>query len=305
MKVLITGAAGFIGSHLADSLLEAGVEVFGIDDLSNGLSSNLPGDFSLHVGSITEAKLVDRLVAEADCVVHLAARGSVPRSVESPDETFASNVEGTRVVLDAVRRKKTALVFASSSSVYGANTSLPKTEESWISPMSPYGASKAAGEALVTGYAHSYGFPFQVFRFFNVYGPRQRHDHPYAAVIPKFIHAIAAGETLRIYGDGAQIRDFTYVADLCRIVKSVVLDNRYSGRTMNLAFGSPRTVNDVITSLRELMPTSFEVNFAPPRDGEVRNSYSAPERLLEEFPDVTPTDWMTGLKACVDDIGQA
>jgi UDP-glucose 4-epimerase len=242
------------------------------------------------------------LITKADCVVHLAARGSVPRSVESPNETFASNVEGTRVVLNCVRKAKTPLIFASSSSVYGANTVLPKTEESWIAPMSPYGASKAAGEALVSGYAHSYGFPFQIFRFFNVYGPRQRHDHPYAAVIPKFIHAINAGEPLRIYGDGEQIRDFTYVHDLCRIVRSVIADNRYSGRTLNLAFGSPRTVNDVVRSLRELLPTPFEVTYAPPRNGEVRDSYSSPVRLLSNFSDVAPTKWLSGLQACIDDF---
>ena len=185
MHVVVTGGAGFIGTNLVRRLVERSHTVVALDDLSGGSIAGLPSEVQLVQGDIRDSDVVNSALDRADAVVHLAARGSVPRSVADPVAAFDVNANGTLSILECARRNGSAVVFASSSSVYGRNRENPKSEEMWVSPMSPYAASKLAAESLVGSYAESYGMNVLSFRFFNVFGPWQRPDHVYAAVVPK------------------------------------------------------------------------------------------------------------------------
>ena len=188
MKILVTGGAGFIGSNLSTKLVEDSHSVRIIDDLSTGLKKNVPAGAELIIGSILDRTLVDSVIKDCDVVVHLAARGSVPRSIKNPRETHDVNATGTQIILESAAEVGCHVIYSSSSSVYGLNALLPKDEEMVLKPTTPYAASKMAAEGLALSYANTYNFPVTVFRFFNVFGPRQRADHEYAAVIPKWIN---------------------------------------------------------------------------------------------------------------------
>ena len=219
MHVLITGGAGFIGSNLAELALKAGHRVTVVDDLSTGFADNLDG-LDVDVRREHDPRLGGarrRRMAGVDSVVHLAALGSVPRSIKDPFATHAANATGTLTVLEAARAAGVGhVVAASSSSVYGLNPALPKYEREWVRPLSPYAVTKFATEQYPLAYQQSYGMETLAFRFFNVFGPRQRAGHVYAAVIPTFIDALLRGEPLWINGDGSNSRDFTYVGTVCR-----------------------------------------------------------------------------------------
>ena len=217
MRVAVTGGAGFIGANLCRRLLATdGVDsVAVLDDLSNGLRSNLDGlDVSFVEGTILDDAALDTAFAGADAVVHLAALGSVPRSVANPVASHAANATGTLMVLEAARRHGDLhTIVSSSSSVYGSNPTLPKHEGLATRPISPYGASKLAAEGYTLAWGATYGLPVLAFRFFNVFGPLQAAGHVYAAVIPAFVDAALAGQPVTVHGDGTQSRDFTYVDD--------------------------------------------------------------------------------------------
>jgi UDP-glucose 4-epimerase len=304
MRLLVTGGAGFIGSHLVRAALaDPGfAEVTVLDDLSTGLRSNLDGaDVELVETSVLDDAALDRAVAGRDAVAHLAAVASVPRSLKDPLASHEANATGTLRVLEAARRHNVAhVLLASSSSVYGANPELPKHELAWTRPLSPYAVSKLATEAYALAYQSSFGLPTLAFRFFNVYGPGQRHDHPYAAVVPRFVHAALSGEPVVLHGDGRQSRDFTYVDTVCRVLLDALRRRVAHPQPVNLAFGARTDLHELLDVLEEVLGRPVARRHAPPRVGDIRHS-SADNRLLRRlFPQVSATALPEGLRATVD-----
>ncbi len=304
MKVVVTGGAGFIGSNLCRHLRASpGVgQVVVIDDLSTGRRENLEGvDVDLVEADIADTDVVDHCFGGAGCIVHLAARGSVPRSIADPVGTHTVNATGTVGVLEAARRAGDVhTIVASSSSVYGATATQPKTEDLPTRPMSPYAASKLATEWYALSYQHALSLPVLALRFFNVFGPRQPADHAYAAVIPRFVHAALSGSPLTVYGDGRQTRDFTYVDTVCQIITGAVIDKVSDPEPVNLAFGQPLDLLEVIAVLEELLEADLEVHHAEPRPGDVRHSRAASDRLTGLFPGTEPVPFRTGLERTIE-----
>jgi UDP-glucose 4-epimerase len=296
-RILITGGAGFIGSNLTKSLIGQGHSVAVLDDFSTGLASNLSGlDVEVFEGSITSQTLVEEAAMGVDAIVHLAARGSVPRSLRNPRATFDVNVEGTLNICEIARLKSIPLIFSSSSSVYGANTKNKKIENEWLSPLSPYAASKLSGEATVVAFGRSFGIKTAVFRLFNVYGPGQRPEHQYSAVIPKWIWASIREEELKVFGDGKTSRDFTYIENVVEILSKCVLENRYFDGVTNLAFGNPVTLLDVIEEISNVVP-ALKIHHYETRPGDIRNSDNGSTRLRELFPEVQPRSLQDGINS--------
>jgi UDP-glucose 4-epimerase len=291
MRVLVTGGAGFIGTNLVHRLLHLGHEPAVFDDFSTGLESNLAGmDIQVSHGSLDDAEAVAASVRGVDAVVHLGARGSVPRSVAYPIATHEVNATGTLNVLEAARAEGAYVVMSSSSSVYGANPLLPKVERTWTQPLSPYAASKLAGEGYMLGYQASYGMSTLVLRFFNVFGPWQRPDHDYAAVVPKWLWKMMTGQPIEVHGDGTQTRDFTYVDSVVDVLVDA-LERRVSlDSPVNLAFGKRVSLLEVLARMEALLGVVPEVQFAAARVGDVRNSENDPTLLRSVFPTVTPME---------------
>jgi UDP-glucose 4-epimerase len=304
VKVVVTGGAGFIGANLVRDLLAAERidEVAVVDDLSSGFRENLENvDVDLRVGSILDGDLLDELLQDADAVVHLAARPSVPRSIADPVATHEANVNGTVSVLEAVRRAGMLhVIVASSSSVYGANPTLPKSEELRTAPLSPYAVSKLATENYALAYGHCYELPVLAFRFFNVFGPLQSAKHAYAAAIPTFVDAALRGLPITVDGDGGQSRDFTFVGSLSAVIVDALTRKVTSDGPINLAFGSRRTILEVVAELEDLLGTELVREHRPARAGDVRHSQADQTRLEELFPDVEPVEFRAGLERTVD-----
>lgn len=304
MKVVVTGGAGFIGSNTCRALLQGPRvdEVVTIDDLSTGDRVNLEGvGVELVQGSILDPATLDGALAGADVVVHLAARPSVPRSVVDPLASHHANATGTVQVLEAARRAgKPRLLVASSSSVYGANSTLPKHEGLTPMPRSPYAASKLATEAYSLAYARSFDLEVLAFRFFNVYGPWQPAGHAYAAVIPAFVDAALAGRALVVYGDGRQTRDFTFVDTVTAVLCDAVTRHVTSETPVNLALGTRTDLLTVISLLESILGRRLQVQHCAPRAGDVRDSQADHTRLTELFPDLLPVDLETGLRRTVE-----
>lgn len=303
MKVLVTGGAGFIGSNLCRRLIaESAVdEVRVIDDLSTGHEENLHGlDVDFRRASILDPAALDSAVHGVDAVVHLAALGSVPRSIIDPASTHEANATGTlRVLQSAQAHGGSHVILASSSSVYGSNPALPKEESQLCMPVSPYAVSKLAAEQYAVAFARCYDLPVLPLRFFNVYGPRQRAGHVYAAVVPTFIDAALRGEALPVNGDGLQSRDFTFVGTVTEILTRAVLD-RTTGEPTNLAFGSRTTLVDLVAHLSELMETKLEIEWREPRAGDVRDSRADNSRLRGLFGEISPVSLDEGLRQSIE-----
>jgi UDP-glucose 4-epimerase len=302
MRVLVTGGAGFIGANLCRELTtRPGISrVVALDDLSTGRTENLRGTGAELVrASILDQDLLARLVRDADAVIHLAARPSVPRSLADPMASHNVNATGTMHVLEACRHASVHLVTASSSSVYGAVPHLPKHEELATRPLSPYGASKLATEAYALAYGFSFGLPVLAFRFFNVYGPLQPAGHAYAAVIPAFIDAALRGEPLIIHGDGGNTRDFTFVGTVTGVLADAVLRRVTSEEPVNLAFGTRVSVLELARRLATVLGTPVEMRHGPPRTGDIRDSQAADGRLRRLFPDAAAVPLETGLERTV------
>lgn len=296
MRIAITGGAGFIGSNLTAAALLEGHEVVILDDFSTGYRDNLTDGAVLVEGSILDATAVDEAFAGVDSVVHLAALGSVPRSIADPLASHAANATGTLGVLEGARRAGCGhVVAASSSSVYGLNPALPKSEREWVRPMSPYAVTKLATEQYTLAYQQSFGIDSLAFRFFNVYGPLQRAGHVYAAVIPIFIDALLRGDSLPINGDGSHSRDFTYVGTVCRIILDAVERRVSHPEPVNLAFGTNTTLLELVDRLEVTSGLSAEVVHRDARPGDVKHSQAHNAVLRSLFPDVEPVSLDQGL----------
>ncbi len=277
MHILITGGAGFIGSNLTRLALADGHEVSILDDLSTGYLSNLNGlKVDFHRASILDRPRLDAAMSEADAVVHLAALGSVPRSIEAPLASHHANATGTLNVLEAARAGGVGhLVAASSSSVYGLNPALPKNERAWVRPVSPYAVSKLATEQYVLAYQQSFGMDTLAFRLFNVYGPRQMPGHAYAAVIPTFLDALLRNRPLLVHGDGENSRDFTFVGVVVRLLLDAVTNKVAHPEPVNLAFGTNTTLTQLVKTIGQVTGRAPHVEHRDERPGDVRNSLIA------------------------------
>jgi UDP-glucose 4-epimerase len=276
-RVLVTGGGGFIGSNLVRALIERGDEVRVLDNFSTGNRANLEGvDVEVIEGELRSYERVHNAVRGTEVVFHLGALGSVPRSVQDPLTSSAVNVEGTLNVLLAARDEGVRrVVYSSSSSVYGPRRELPVTEDMPPDPISPYGVAKLAAERYCVSFSRVYeSFESVVVRYFNVFGPRQSPFSQYAAVIPLFVTAIDTGEPIVIYGDGEQRRDFTYVANVVDATIKAAEAAGANGRIFNVAASAPVTVNTVATAIGDVLGKPVEKTFAPPRVGDIRDSWA-------------------------------
>ncbi len=303
-RSLVTGGAGFIGSHLVEALVERGGEVVVLDDLSTGKRANLAavsGRIEFHEGSVSDPAAAARACAGVDVVYHQAALASVPRSVEAPLESHAACATGTLVMLDAARRAGARrFVYAASSSCYGDQPTASKRESDLPGPLSPYAAAKLAGEMYCLAFHRSYGLETVALRYFNVFGPRQDPQGAYAAVIPRFIAALLAGEPLTLYGDGGQSRDFTYVENVVRGNLLAAESPRAAGRVLNMANGRSYSLLDLIAALERLTGRSAVVRREPPRVGDVRDSL-ADITLARELLGYEPSvDFAEGLRRSLE-----
>jgi UDP-glucose 4-epimerase len=274
---LVTGGAGFIGSHIVTALVERGERVRVLDNLSTGKRDNLShlGDkVELIVGELVDRAAVERALQGVDVVFHQAALASVPRSIAAPLETNAACVTGTVNLLDAARKSGVKrVVYAGSSSIYGDRTAAAAKHETDLpDPVSPYAAAKAAGELYCQAFTAAFGLPTVTVRYFNVFGPRQDPKSEYAAVLPKFVVQMLAGERPTIFGDGKQSRDFTYVANIVagNLLAASVPDA--VGKTFNIACGEKLDLLDLVAAINRVLGTKLEPIFDPPRAGDVRDS---------------------------------
>lgn len=302
-KIVITGGAGFIGANLCRHLVAEGRdEVIALDDLSTGSRENLAGvDAELVVGSILDPDVLDDVMTGADAVVHLAARPSVPRSLQDPMASHEANATGTLAVLEACRRHAVGhAVVASSSSVYGANPQMPKSETVLPMPMSPYAVSKLATEQYALAWHHSFGLSTLAFRFFNVFGPLQSAGHAYAAVVPAFVEAALRGEPVTVHGDGKQSRDFTFVGTVCAVITEAIRTGLACDSPVNLAFGTRTDLIELLDLLGDILGVAVQRRHVDARIGDVRHSQADNSLLRSLLPGVEPMSLRDGLVATVD-----
>ena len=278
-RFLITGGAGFIGSNLAHALVARGESVRILDDFSTGRMQNLRGieeRIDIVRGDLRDPAAVARAVQGAEFILHQAALNSIPRSIKEPGPTNAVNVTGTLLLLEAARAAGVRrLVYASSSSVYGDTPGLPKTEDMPLAPKAPYGVSKLAAELYCRIYTPVFGLETVSLRYFNVFGPRQHPDSEYAAVIPRFLRRMVAGERPVIFGDGEQSRDFTPVDNVVAANLLAAESPRGMGEAVNVALGQASTLNQLVAWINEALGTSLAPIHEAPRPTDVRHSYAA------------------------------
>jgi nucleoside-diphosphate-sugar epimerase len=303
VTVVVTGGAGFIGSNLARSLVDAARPVRVVDDLSTGSEANLDGlDVEFLREDVRDLQAMRRALDGAEVVFHLAALPSVARSMADPLRTHSVNVDGTTsVLMAALQAGIRRVVYASSSSVYGDIPTLPKHEGMAPSPRSPYAAAKLAAEAYCQAFARAYGLETVSLRFFNVFGPAQDPSSPYAAVIPRFLARMLAGERPEIYGDGHQSRDFTFVENAMRAcLLAAAAGPEAAGEAMNVACGSRITLLDLVATLNDILGTDLQPTFAAPRPGDVRHSLASIEKASELLGYRPVMDVSSGLRATAE-----
>jgi nucleoside-diphosphate-sugar epimerase len=291
MRYLVTGGAGFIGSNTVDELVRRGHSVVVLDDLSSGKEENLAElrtKITLMKGNITDIEVVRKAMHEADYVMHLAARTSVPRSVKDPIETNKINIDGTLNVLVAARDAKVKRVmFAASSSAYGETATLPKVETMQPEPISPYGVTKFVGELYLQTFGRCYGLENVALRYFNIFGPRQDPSSPYSGVLAKFCTSFLEETQPVVFGDGEQTRDFTYVDNAVQANILACEAPNVSGKVFNIGTGGRISLNQVLKTLAEISGNRLEAKYDPPRDGDIRDS-QADISQAREYLDYDP-----------------
>jgi UDP-glucose 4-epimerase len=279
VHVLVTGGAGFIGSHLVDALVARGDSVRVLDDLFSGAADNVNQAADLVTGSVADESVVRAAVDGADLVLHQAAHRAVLRSVEDPLATDTANAHGTLTILKAAADAGVSrVVYASSSSVYGGAAQLPTPESTPTLPRSPYAVTKLVGEHYCRVFAELYGLETVALRYFNVFGPRQRPDSAYAAVIPLFVEALRTGEAPIVHGDGKQSRDFTYISDVVAANLAAVAApaEACSGRAYNIAAGESHSLLDLLSILQVILGVEVAPVHTEPRPGDVRHTRGDP-----------------------------
>ncbi len=297
MKILVTGGAGFIGSNLSHRLTARGHLVKVLDNLSNGSIENLDtSSVDFFEGDVLDKGMLEDISSDVDCVVHLAALGSVPRSIVNPESSLDVNFKGTFNVLEAARKTMAHVIFSSSSSVYGESKVLPRIENVAAEPRSPYAVSKLAAESLVSAYQLSYGIPTLSLRFFNVYGPRQSFGHPYAAAIPIFFESILRNKPIKVFGDGNQVRDFTYVDYVTEVIVSAIENRIQNPRPVNLGSSKMISINELISLICKVTNSNPKVEYLPERNGDIRNSYANTDLLTQIFPSLSPISIESGIE---------
>jgi UDP-glucose 4-epimerase len=325
-KIVVTGAAGFIGSHTCDFLLSQGHTVVGIDNFRTGRRENLAdaqrnARFRLVENDVAEPKVLTSLAAELspDAIIHLAALVSVPQSIEDPTLNFRLNAEATQRVIDAAREVRRLqlregerpaadplcfrVVFASSAAVYGNNSELPLTEQSETRPISPYGGAKLASEALLLGHAAAYGFTVRCLRYFNVFGPRQDPKSHYSGVISIFSDRLRAGIAPTIFGDGEQTRDFISVHDVARANAIAAMARNIPSGITNICTGIPTSLNRLATFLQNGVPSAPTPIRAAARLGDIRHSVGSPDRARLELGFTHEVSLQEGLSELMANTG--
>lgn len=276
MRYLVTGGAGFIGSNTVDELVQRGHSVVVLDDLSGGKEDNLAevrNKITIIKGSITDIEVVRKAMHEAEYVLHLGARTSVPRSVKDPLETNRINIEGTLNVLVAAKEMKVKrVVFAASSSAYGETPTLPKAETMQPQPISPYGVTKYVGELYGQAFLRCYGLETVSLRYFNIFGPRQDPSSPYSGVLAKFCTAFLEDTEPVVFGDGEQTRDFTFVDNAVHANLLACEAPNVAGKVFNVGCGDRISLNEVLQTLQKITGKTLETKYEPPRDGDIRDS---------------------------------
>ncbi|MCA9106502.1 MAG: SDR family oxidoreductase [Planctomycetales bacterium] len=301
---LVTGGAGFIGSHLAEALCESGHQVRVLDNLASGNLQNLEAirsEIQFFQGSVADPEIVAQAIKGAELVFHQAALASVPASVDNPVASHEACATGTVVVLDAARRAGVKrVVFAASSSCYGDQPTLAKRESDPLAPLSPYAAAKIASEFYLRAFHETYGLETVGLRYFNVFGPRQDPDSPYSAVIPIFMTRMLEGKSPIVYGDGQQSRDFTFVAN---VVQANILASSVpgvGGRIFNIANGASTTLMTLIDELNRLLEISIPAEHAPPRIGDVKDSMADITLARRDLGYDPRIDFRQGLERSID-----
>jgi nucleoside-diphosphate-sugar epimerase len=300
MRYLVTGGAGFIGSNTVDELVRRGHSVVVLDDLSSGKEDNLAeirNKITFIKGSITDIEVVRKAMHEAEYVLHLGARTSVPRSVKDPIETNKINIEGTLNVLVAAKELKVKrVVFAASSSAYGETPTLPKTETMQPQPISPYGVTKYVGELYGQTFGRCYGLENVSLRYFNIFGPRQDPSSPYSGVLAKFCTAFLENAPPLVFGDGEQTRDFTYVENAVQANLLACEAPNASGKVFNVGVGDRISLNEVLRELGKITGKTLEAKYEPPRDGDIRDSQADISQARENLGYDPQVTFAEGLK---------
>ncbi len=304
MKYLVTGGAGFIGSHIVRTLLEQGQEVKVLDNFSTGKRENI-ADFEKQIelieGDLLDASKVNEAVRGVDIIFHEAAFVSVPQSMDEPQNCFDVNVTGTSMLFDAARRAGVKrAVFATSAAVYGDSTETPLTEETPLRPLSPYAASKRVDEIYGQLYTTSFGLDVVALRYFNVYGPRQRPDSMYAAAVPIFIRRLLDGKGVTIYGDGGQTRDLINVRDVVRANLVASEHPAAPGQIFNICTGIETRIIDLVEVLQDLFPSAPAPTFAPVRSGDIYRSIGSPQKAADLIGFRAEVTLDQGLKEAVE-----
>ncbi len=304
MKYLVTGGAGFIGSHIVRTLLEQGMEVKILDNFSTGKRENI-ADFEKQIelieGDLRDASKVNEAVRGVDIIFHEAAFVSVPQSMGEPQNCFDVNVTGTSMLFDAARRAGVKrAVFATSAAVYGDSTEMPLTEETPLRPLSPYAASKRVDEIYGQLYTTSFGLDVVALRYFNVYGPRQRPDSMYAAAVPIFIRRLLDGKGVTIYGDGGQTRDLINVRDVVRANLVASEHPAAPGQIFNICTGIETRIIDLVEVLQDLFPSAPAPTFAPVRSGDIYRSIGSPQKAADLIGFRAEVTLDQGLKEAVE-----
>jgi UDP-glucose 4-epimerase len=308
-KYLVTGGAGFIGSHIVRALLEQGASVRVLDNFSSGKRENLSGlenlknggRLEIHEGDVRDASAVANAVRDVEIIFHEAAFVSVPESMEKPQECFDVNVTGTSILFDAARKAGVKrAVIASSAAVYGDSNALPLAEDTPLRPMSPYAVSKRVDEMYAALFTQSFGFEVAALRYFNVYGPRQRPDSMYAAAVPIFIQRMIDNKPVTVFGDGGQTRDLIFVGDVVRanIIASEHPDA--AGQIFNVCTGDETRLLDLLEVIHKIFPSAPDHVFAEPRAGDIYKSLGNPARAEKVIGFKAQTKLADGLKVTAE-----